>query len=528
MEWFVAAVERGVSVFFIDNIDYPLAPAAASSSTSSSRSKSTANPSYLVLFMRQYLMDNNHKLKVSNIGGYKIFATCSNTDHVDARLLSPVYAFVARIERPNDQQREKILSCLLYPPDTSVDVGIAPATIDADLLHDLVSQTKGISISDLIKMVRNAYHDSITDPSYIDTDLYARNLITYVPNYDLSSHANAHPSNEEITSAKSREDLVGLESTINQIYNILFTHEKLAALSTSERDYLSALDLPAPSGILIHGPSGCGKTTLASEIARLCRKRYKCLNLACTDLVHKIVGESEQALVRAFQQARSMSPCLLILDNIDIILGTPVDVSEESSSEESLDLSNEQVIDTISTDSTTVPGEKFNHDSDTSRAWLSRKRTQTGAIDRLLSTLLVEMDGLKLLSEEENKEVLVIATATHIRSLDKSLLRPGRLEEHIPLTLPTSAQRYQYLKAKLPAVSETVLEKMSNSTEQFTFAMLKNAITEAGMTVMRGYLTGYREKKDDEMSLLISQMTSSYQESLVQAASEILFKTSST
>jgi SpoVK/Ycf46/Vps4 family AAA+-type ATPase len=141
---------------------------------------------------------------------------------------------------------------------------------------------------------------------------------------------------------------VGLSHIHDYIKSILFSrdHDEFApSISDSEKYYLSALDLPSPSGILIYGLPGSGKSTLASEIGRLCRNKYRCLTLACTDLVHKIVGESEQALVQAFALAREMSPCLLVLDNIDIILGSPAPEHEHEEVKDGDDDDDESSID---------------------------------------------------------------------------------------------------------------------------------------------------------------------------------------
>ena len=103
-----------------------------------------------------------------------------------------------------------------------------------------------------------------------------------------------------------------------------------------------------------------------------------------------MVGESEQKLRNIFQGARAHAPCFILLENIENILG-----SEE----------------------TPEPGEHRSH------------RTSHHALDRILSTMLIELDGIDPTRRVQSASapVIVLATTSSISALDKSLLRPGRL-----------------------------------------------------------------------------------------------------
>ena len=67
-------------------------------------------------------------------------------------------------------------------------------------------------------------------------------------------------------------------------------------------------------------------------------------------------------------------------------------------------------------------------------------RTSHKALDRILSTLLVEIDGLKVVDPITKPKVIVVVTATNSSLLDRSLLRPGRLEERIAIKPPAELQ----------------------------------------------------------------------------------------
>lgn len=129
-------------------------------------------------------------------------------------------------------------------------------------------------------------------------------------------------------------------------------------------------------GALITGSSGSGKTSLARQCARFA----KCplLTVSCPTLLRQTVGGSEKTLCRLLLAARQASPCILLLEHLEAVAA-------------------------VRGNDTTVEG----------------------TMDRLLSTLLVELDGL------ENKSrgtVAVIGTTVSDEWIDPSLLRPGRLE----------------------------------------------------------------------------------------------------
>jgi SpoVK/Ycf46/Vps4 family AAA+-type ATPase len=103
-----------------------------------------------------------------------------------------------------------------------------------------------------------------------------------------------------------------------------------------------------------------------------------------------VVGESEKRLAELFRMARSIAPCFILLDNIEVILGAPPGSGGDSSRRNST-------------------------------------RTTHKAIDRILSTLLVELDGIEDTKERKENvdnpgggQVIVIATMTsHPKTLDR-------------------------------------------------------------------------------------------------------------
>ncbi|XP_033136393.1 cell division control protein 48 homolog B isoform X2 [Brassica rapa] len=129
-------------------------------------------------------------------------------------------------------------------------------------------------------------------------------------------------------------------------------------------------------GILLHGPPGCSKTTLAKAAANAAQASF--FSLSCAELFSMYVGEGEALLRNTFQRARLASPSIIFFDEADVVACKRGDEGSSNSS---------------------TVGE------------------------RLLSTLLTEMDGL-----EEAKGILVLAATNRPYAIDAALMRPGRFD----------------------------------------------------------------------------------------------------
>ena len=135
-----------------------------------------------------------------------------------------------------------------------------------------------------------------------------------------------------------------------------------------------------------------------------------------------------------FAQARSVAPCILFLDQIEAL--APV-------------RGNDQVRPHVSSENhaTVANGLTFTLFNDDD-AFQSSELT----FDRLLSCLLTEMDGVASSSSGSREMVVVVATTADKRWLDQSILRPGRLDEHIEFRLPTRRDRREVFRHLLQAL----------------------------------------------------------------------------
>lgn len=170
-----------------------------------------------------------------------------------------------------------------------------------------------------------------------------------------------------------------------------------------------------PAGVLFHGPSGCGKTIAAKCLGS--SLGLSMIQVRASDVLDQFVGGSEAVVRAMFLRARQAAPCILFLDEIDSLAS-------------------------------------------------NREENSTGVMSRVLSTLLNEMDGIS--SGAGGQNVLIVACTNRFKAIDSALLRPGRLEIHIQLCLPSIADVEAVLRAKLRSVDldadvKPILTRLANS-----------------------------------------------------------------
>ncbi|XP_066343193.1 cell division control protein 48 homolog B-like isoform X1 [Miscanthus floridulus] len=200
----------------------------------------------------------------------------------------------------------------------------------------------------------------------------------------------------------------------------------------------SRLGIPPVRGVLLHGPPGCSKTTLAKAAAHASQASF--FSLSGADLYSKYVGEGEALLRRTFQKARLASPSIIFFDEADAIAPKR-----------------------------TGPGGN------------SSGNATVG--ERLLSTLLTEMDGLELATG-----IIVLGATNRPNAIDAALLRPGRFDKVLYVPPPDVEGRYEILRIhtrKMKLGEDVDLWKIAECTELFTGADLEGLCREAGMAALR-------------------------------------------
>ena len=190
-----------------------------------------------------------------------------------------------------------------------------------------------------------------------------------------------------------------------------------------------------PKGVLLVGPPGTGKTLLAKAVAGEANVPF--YYISGSDFVELFVGIGASRVRDMFKQAKQSAPCLIFIDEIDAVgrqRGT---------------------------------GLGGGHD----------EREQT------LNQLLTEMDGFGA-----NEGIIIIAATNRPDVLDPALLRPGRFDRQVTVSLPDQKEREAILKvhAKDKTFEESVnLENISKRTPGFSGADLENLLNESALPAVR-------------------------------------------
>ena len=190
-----------------------------------------------------------------------------------------------------------------------------------------------------------------------------------------------------------------------------------------------------PRGCLLVGPPGTGKTLLARAIAGEAGVPF--FTISGSDFVEMFVGVGASRVRDMFEQGKKHSPCIIFIDEIDAV-GRSRGAGLGGGNDE---------------------------------------REQT------LNQLLVEMDGF-----DTNEGVIIIAATNRPDVLDPALLRPGRFDRQVVVSLPDIIGREKILKVHSKKISMTPdinLRTIARGTPGFSGADLANLVNEAALLAAR-------------------------------------------
>ncbi len=190
-----------------------------------------------------------------------------------------------------------------------------------------------------------------------------------------------------------------------------------------------------PTGVLLVGEPGTGKTLLARAVAGEAGVNF--LNISGSDFVEMFVGVGASRVRDLFEQGRKMAPSIIFIDEIDAV------------------------------GRARGAGLGGGHD----------EREQT------LNQMLVEMDGF-----DTKDGVIVLAATNRPDVLDSALLRPGRFDRQVHVSLPDIKEREKILgvhAAKIPMEKDVSLERMARATPGMSGADLANIVNEAALFAAR-------------------------------------------
>ncbi len=246
-------------------------------------------------------------------------------------------------------------------------------------------------------------------------------------------------NNQSLSFGKSRARLYGADKK-KVLFKDVAGNEAAKQDLTEIVDFLKnpkkyeKLGAKIPRGVLLAGAPGTGKTLMARAVAGEADVPF--FSISGSEFAEMFVGVGASRVRDLFSKAKKNAPSIIFIDEIDAVA----------------------------------------HKRD-ARGGAGREDEQT------LNQILVEMDGF-----DNDSGVIVMAATNRVDMLDKALLRPGRFDRHINVTLPERKDRLEILKVHFkgkPVESDVDLESLAKKTAGSSGADLANIANEAAITAAR-------------------------------------------
>ena len=254
----------------------------------------------------------------------------------------------------------------------------------------------------------------------------------------MMRQANA-ANNQSMSFGKSRAKLYGPDKK-------KVTFKDVAGNDAAKQDLTEIVDFlknpkkyeklgaKIPRGVLLAGEPGTGKTLMARAVAGEADVPF--FSISGSEFAEMFVGVGASRVRDLFSKAKKNAPSIIFIDEIDAVA----------------------------------------HKRD-ARGGAGREDEQT------LNQILVEMDGF-----DNDSGVIVMAATNRVDMLDKALLRPGRFDRHVNVTLPERKDRLEILKVHFkgkPVEGDVDLEALAKKTAGSSGADLANIANEAAITAAR-------------------------------------------
>ncbi|XP_062979998.1 peroxisome biogenesis factor 6 isoform X2 [Elgaria multicarinata webbii] len=413
--------------------------------------------SRVILALRHLLLDREAN------SSYPVLVVGTTTRIGDVPTdLQTAFLHEVKIEAPSEEQRKAILSMLTENFPLGKEVS----------LTKLARQSAGFVLGDFCALLSHSSRAACTriqNSSFLggpseeeERDFCAAGFPLLAEDFSVALDKLHDAHSQAIGAPKIPsvfwQDIGGLQDVKKEILDTIqlpLEHPELLSLGLRR------------SGLLLYGPPGTGKTLLAKAVATECTMTF--LSVKGPELINMYVGQSEENVREVFTRARAAAPCIIFFDELDSL----------------------------------APNRGRSGDSG-------------GVMDRVVSQLLAELDGL-----HSSQDVFVIGATNRPDLLDPALLRPGRFDKLVYVGVNEDRDsQLQVLSAitrkfKLdPSVS--LLGVLDKCPVQLTGADLYALCSDAMMSAIKRKVEWIEEGLDTESSELT--LTT---EDFVQAATRL-------
>ena len=308
------------------------------------------------------------------------------------------------------------------------------ASVDAASINAIATAAHGYTPADLHSLVCLA--NTMADNGVVHSVPALSELADTTPTVTLAHlrYALAHTRASVMRSVVLEvphtrwSDIVGYDDVKTRLQQTVEWPLRHAAV-------FARLNVRPASGLLLYGPPGCSKTLLVRALATESGLNF--MAVKGPELFSSYVGESERAVRQLFARARQAAPSVVFFDELDAL------------------------------------AQHRGGDN----------KTQSAVGDRVVTQLLTELDGLEPLHG-----VIVVAATNRPDTIDRALLRPGRLDTTVYVPLPDAATRraiVEHTIDTMPVDSSVNLAMLVHETEGYSGAELVGVCREAALAAMR-------------------------------------------
>ncbi len=220
----------------------------------------------------------------------------------------------------------------------------------------------------------------------------------------------------------------GLEDQIREVKEVI-------ELPLTHPELFKKVGIEPPKGILLYGPPGTGKTLIAKAVAKNSNATF--IEIVGSELVQKFIGEGSKFVKSIFELAREKAPAIIFIDELDSIAAKRIEVGTSGERE----------------------------------------------VQRTFMQLLAELDGFKPLGN-----IKIIGATNRLDILDPAIIRPGRLDRAIEVTLPDEKGMLEIFRIhtkNMTLAGDVCLEEIVKNVKKASGAEIRAICVEAGYFAIR-------------------------------------------
>jgi transitional endoplasmic reticulum ATPase len=407
---FKEAKENSPSIIFVDEID-ALAPR---------REETFGDVEKRVVGQLLALMDG-----VADRGDVVVIGATNRPESIDPALRRPGrFDREVQVGVPNYEARQEIL--MIHTRGMPLSNDIEVEKMAAELYGYTGADIRALCREAAMKALRRYVPDIDVESEHLPPDLIERMQVTASDFKEASKEIIPTAMREFFTETPklSWDEIGGLRPVKQMITeNVVWAIKDLAR-------FRKAGVSPA-RGLLLYGPPGCGKSMLVRALAT--ESGANLITVRGPEVLSKWLGESEKAIREIFKKAKSSSPCIIFLDELDSIAVTRSGYTQQT--------------------------------------------------DRVLSQILAEID-----TAGATGDIFIVGATNRPDLVDVSLLRPGRLELLVYVPSPDEDARAEILKIQtreMPLSPSISLQAIAAQTKGYNGADLKSVCREAAIEALR-------------------------------------------